>query len=292
MPCYKPKIMADSIKYVNGVRLRGKSIRVPCGSCIGCRLEYSRQWAMRCHHESKMHEQNSFLRLSFNESHLPSNRSISKRDLQLFFKRLRKKLYPKEVKYYACGEYGDSVGHRPHYHVCLFGHDFEDKKIHEYGTGKRSKAKPNKGVFDIYKSEVLEKVWGQGYCAIGELTFDSAAYCARYIVKKITGPYADKHYNGLTPEFCLASQGIGKSFFNKYFNDIYPKDFVTINGKKLSPCRYYDHLLMHKDLDLYLEIKERRKENIVNEGETRLYHKEQHKNEIIKTLKRRYDHEQ
>ena len=100
-----------------------EKVKLPCGTCIGCKVEKSRQWAIRCVHEASLHEDNCFLTLTFNEEHMPENRSINKRDLQLFFKRLRKRYPNKVIKYFACGEYGDERN-RPHYHVILFNHDF------------------------------------------------------------------------------------------------------------------------------------------------------------------------
>ena len=287
MPCYKPIFLNETTKYKNGRRWKGGSMKVPCGRCIGCKLEYSRSWAMRCTHEASLHDDNCFLTLTFNNEHLPTNGSISRRDLQLFMKRLRKAIEPKEVKYYGCGEYGDNLN-RPHYHVLLFGHDFADKVIHKFGT-RKGIASTRTGEFDIFKSETLEKIWGKGFCIIGELTFESAAYVSRYTTKKITGPPAKDHYKGRTPEFALMSNGIGKGFVEKHFNDIYPKDFVTVNGKKCNPCRYYDNLLIHKDLDLYDELKSKRKEKTENIDENRLYQKEQHKQLLTKPLIRRFD---
>lgn len=290
MPCYKPIIKAETTKYKNNNRLRGKMIRIPCGRCIGCRLEYSRQWAMRCYHESMVWKQNCFITLTYNPDHLPSDGSIHRSHLQKFVKRLRKKIWPKGVRYYGSGEYGPGLG-RPHYHMCLFGYDFEDKKIHEYGKGSLPGKNNRSGEFDVYWSPTLEKIWGQGFCTVGEMTFESAAYCARYVTKKINGPLEKEHYKGLTPEFSLMSQkpGLGEPFLNRYYNEVYPKDFVVINGKKYKPCRFYDKYLMKRDFKLWEEIKERRKNKIVYEDENRMYQKGLHKKEITKPLIRRLE---
>jgi len=101
---------------------------VPCGQCIGCRLEKSRQWAIRCVHESKCHDDNIFVTLTYNNENLPKDGSLCLADLQKFMKRLRKK-YGAGIRYFACGEYGEKLK-RPHYHVCIFGLNFpmRDKK--------------------------------------------------------------------------------------------------------------------------------------------------------------------
>lgn len=215
---------------------------INCGQCIGCRLERSRQWAVRCVHESKLHIMNCFITLTYDEDHYPSDHSLSVRDFQLFMKRLRKHFSDINIRYYACGEYGEQRN-RPHYHAILFGIDFSDKFLYSDG--------PN----PTYFSPLLMKIWGKGLCVIGTVTFDSAAYVARYVTKKFLGGDVDakkNHYRfvdpstgevfDVLPEFNLMSRrpGIGSGFYEKFVNDIYPRDFVRINGKKIKPPRFYD----------------------------------------------------
>lgn len=231
----------------------------PCGQCWMCRLELARQWATRCHHEAQLHEHNSFITLTYNNQHLPKDKSVHKRELQLFFKRLRKHIHPQEVRYYACGEYGTKLG-RPHYHACLFGYDFPDKTILKPARLRISQnhfKAPND--FTLYTSKTLEKLWGKGFVTIGEVTFESAGYVARYIMKKWKGKKEEisKYYGDKAPEFALMSRrpGIGKEWFEKFINDCYPKDFTTINGKKVKPPKYYDYLLEIRQPFLFEEIK-------------------------------------
>lgn len=270
-------------------KVKGHVVPIPCGKCIGCRLEKARQWAVRCVHEAQMYPENSFITLTYNNENLPKDRNIQKRDLQLFFKRLRKALSPKEIRYYACGEYGDKMG-RPHYHACLFNHDFEDKIMLRTGKVKPSglsKFKPTRN-HALYTSPVLEKIWKKGFVTIGELTFDSAGYVARYVTKKITGPPAAEHYQGRTPEFALMSRmpGIGKPWLDKYFTDVYPKDFFTLNGVKNKPPRYYDDLLKKKNPRLHIKLKEARELKAKETEIIRLKQKENHKKLTIKSLHR------
>ena len=139
MPCYSP-LIAWRAKHINP---SGKTslvfnqrdaaqpddpVQLPCGQCIGCRLEKSRQWAMRIAHESSLYDQNCFLTLTFSDEHLPQNLSVSKRDLQLFMKRLRKHFAPRKIRFFQCGEYGE-LNMRPHYHSILFNVDFPDKYL-------------------------------------------------------------------------------------------------------------------------------------------------------------------
>ena len=105
----------------------GIALYRPCGTCIGCRLDYSKDWAVRICHEAQLNDDNEFVTLTFNDENLPENQSVNKKDLELFIKRLRSRLYPKTIRYYACGEYGENFA-RPHYHVIIFGHTFLDKE--------------------------------------------------------------------------------------------------------------------------------------------------------------------
>ena len=240
-----------------------------------------------------MHEENCFLTLTYNDQNLPKDKSLHKSEIQLFIKRLRKHYYPKRIRYYACGEYGNDFA-RPHYHACIFGHDFEDKEIHKRGHyGTKTTANTRRGEFDIYRSKTLEKLWPKGFSTIGEVTFDSAAYVARYITKKINGKNSDDHYQGKTPEFALMSRrpGIGNEWLDKYLTDVYPKDYVTMRGKKLRPVRYYDNQLMTKNFSMYEKVKDKRKQKTENPGDTRLYQMEEHRKQITKPLYRSYEYE-
>jgi hypothetical protein len=220
----------------------------PCGMCKKCRIETSKEWAVRIYHESKMHKKNCFLSLTFNDEHLPEDGSISKKDVQLFIRRFRHFLSPHEVRFYACGEYGDKE-FRPHYHCCIFGYDFPDKEQHFWkSTGK------NSGYW-IYTSKKLSDLWPFGFSTLSDLTIESAIYIARYVRKKITGnsehakEIKKSRYGDKLPEFALMSRkpGIGFSWFEEYGNDIYPKDYLTINGIRVKPPRYYDTLYAKKN---------------------------------------------
>lgn len=151
-------------------------------------------------------------------------------------KRLRKYLGPTPVRYFHCGEYGEQFG-RPHHHACLFGTDFSDKILWKSKDGVR-----------LYTSETLNRLWGHGFTTLGDVTFDSAAYVARYIVKKITGDQAPAHYGKKLPEYCTmsrggkqkGSRGLAAEWFDKYSTDLYPKDFTVIRGNRMKIPKYYD----------------------------------------------------
>jgi hypothetical protein len=235
-------------------------ITIACGQCIGCRLERSRQWAIRCVHESSLYENNCFITLTFSPEELQKREnpwSLDVRDFQLFMKRLRKK-FGDNIRFFHCGEYGD-YGGRPHYHACLFNFDFPDKKLWNIVNGSR-----------LYVSESLQKLWPYGFSTIGDVTFESAAYVARYIMKKVTGDGAEEHYywaddltgemHPLKPEYITMSRrpGIGKGWFDKYANDVYPSDFITINGKKCKPPKFYDKIMEQTRPFEFDDIKEAR----------------------------------
>ena len=138
----KPNGKASIVfKYPIGVDLV-EELKVPCGRCIGCRLERSRQWAIRCLHESKSHEDNCFITLTYDDEHLPRDRSLDVKVFQDFIKRMRKKVG--KFRYFHCGEYGEKE-FRPHFHACIFGYDFPDKKFL-----KRTKTGSN-----LYRSDSL-----------------------------------------------------------------------------------------------------------------------------------------
>lgn len=235
-------------------------LTLPCGKCVGCRLDRSKAWALRCMHESTLWDRSSFLTLTYAPQHLPPNGSLVKRDFQLFMKRLRKWKGDERVSYYMCGEYGDRDG-RPHYHALLFGEDFCADRI-EF---KRSKGLP------IYVSPKLSELWGLGHAWIGTVTFQSAAYVARYVMKKRLGEGSEKHYERIDadtgeiytiePEYNQMSlnPAIGRGWFDAYSSDVYPDDFCIIDGRKVRSPKYYDRLLEKAHPELLEKVKKARK---------------------------------
>lgn len=216
-----------------------RELSLPCGQCIECRLERSRGWAMRCMHEASLYKRNCFVTLTYADAHVPSNGALDYPAYQRFMKRLRKRFAPERVRFYMCGEYGPE-NWRPHYHACLFGIDFEDKK---YLRVMPSGAK-------VYTSELLSELWPFGYTSVGDVTFESAAYIARYCVQKVTGDAAEAHYArvGGVAEFNQMSRmpGLGAGFLEKWESDIFPNDYVVVNGKECNVPKYYDRIFKKK----------------------------------------------
>jgi hypothetical protein len=212
-------------------------------------------------HEAQMHEDNCFITLTFNNEFLHKRKnpySLDVSEFQRFMKRVRKK-YGYKIRFFHCGEYGDQ-NKRPHYHALMFGHDFQDKKLWQQKDG-----------FKLFVSEELQELWPYGFSTIGPVNFETAAYTARYIMKKQTGEGAADYYQHvdedgvvwqLHPEYCTMSrrEGIGYEWYQKYgWEDCHKNDFVVINGKEVRPPRYYDKLLDDDKLEV---IKKQRIEDM------------------------------
>lgn len=245
MACFSPLLAwqteSGDIVFAERGKIR-RELKLPCGQCVGCRLERSRQWAMRCMHEAQLYDHNSFVTLTYDDDHVPEDNSLNYRHFQLFMKRLRK--LKRGVRFYMCGEYGENYG-RPHFHACLFNCDFEDKTIFRRLSGGSI----------LYRSAELEALWPFGFSSIGQVTFESAAYVARYVMKKVTGRNQEKHYEAVdsetgeifrrVPEFNHMSlrPGIGRGYYDRFYSDMYPRDYVVVRGMKMRPPKYYDRLM-------------------------------------------------
>lgn len=269
---------------------RGKLTPIPCGQCIGCRLERSRQWATRLMKEQKLHDRSSFLTLTYHDDHLPKTKTgrptLVLEDIQLFLKKLRKHFAPHRLRYFQCGEYGENTG-RPHHHMILFGEDF---------CKDREPIENSRSGHPQYTSHLLTSTWGKGRCTISEVSFESSAYVARYCLKKITGAGAKFIYAGAKPEFVTMSRrpGIAAGFFEDFMSDIYPHDeIVPALGRPASlPPKYFDKLLEKVDPLLYETVKKNRTEGLdfysdPNSTDTRLATRERVKQALIKNCLKR-----
>lgn len=272
MPCYSP-LQAFRTSFGEIVFSKPKGFSLPqvlsCGQCIGCRLKRSSSWACRCVNEASLYKRNSFITLTYSNDNLPNPPTLVVRDFQLFMKRFRKRLvldyynsylkrylgrfgftykslikhalkrFPK-IRYLMCGEYGDRFG-RPHYHAIIFNYDFPDRYLWEVKNG-----------FNLYRSSMLEDLWPLGHCIVADFTFETAAYVARYSLKKITGKAAEQHYSfcpktgevfSRLPEYIAMSRrpGIGKYWIDKFMSDVYPHDQLKLIDKPpMQPPKFYD----------------------------------------------------
>lgn len=312
MPCYHPRIRIEETskwqKAADGHRYHPAKIEqphdlhqrleelkdninykyqiIPCQECIGCRLEYSRQWANRGYLESKEYDENYFVTITYDEGHLPQNEEIITsegisytdpgdwegtlvpEDLKKFIKNVRqiwKRDYKQDgIRFMACGEYGEE-GQRPHYHIIFFNLKIPPEDLY-------SPCIINKNWH--YKSHQLERAWTKdgeveprGFVDVSEATWNDIAYVARYITKKINGKQSEDHYaeKGQEKEFFRVSRmpGIGEPYFRKHWEEIYKNDEVIIKNNKgavsMQPPRYFDQLYEQMDPTGFEKIKKNRK---------------------------------
>lgn len=241
--------------------LKDRKVQIKCGQCIECKMEHARVWAIRCVCEAQMYEergiQSCFVTLTYNEDNIPYVKSSSmdgvyhqtlhKRDLQLFFKRLRKKGI--KFRYFAAGEYGGKF-ERPHYHALLFGYVPPGLQLVDISDSG----------YNIYNSDQLDDIWSHGLTYVQQMSFETAFYCAGYALKKLTGrgeyfekKYgvhdAEEYYDGKQKEFVTMSRrpGIGLTYYEKYRSDMYPEDKMNVNGIKVLPPRYFYDKEMEKE---------------------------------------------
>lgn len=245
MACYYPLKAYKSLTPGEGVTFKrtshsGEAIELACGQCIGCRIQRANDWAARLCHEASLHDANMFITLTYADEHLPEAGTLVKKHFQDFMKRYRSAIEPKKIRFFHCGEYGGKTL-RPHYHALIFGHRFDDLQLHSR----------NKQGDPLFTSAKLETLWGLGHCLIGEVTYKSANYTARYLMKRVNGDLAETHYqrvdpetgevHNVLPEYATMSNrpGIGYNWLQRYASDIFPHDHLVIDGRKQPVPRYY-----------------------------------------------------
>ncbi len=282
MPCYYPlKGYKDPVSGGLTFNKTGtaQKLEVACGQCLGCRVDHSTMWAIRIVHEASMHMDNygnSWATLTYRDPwectkkqlklghFIPNDYSLRPSDVSKFIRALRKQNKQK-IRYFYCGEYGDE-NQRPHYHICLFNHSFNDQQLF----------KDDEGLY-TYTSPSLEKLWPYGFSTVAELNFQTASYTAGYAQTKITGKRAVDHYlrcdeHGeaywLLPEYIRMSTGrkkpcgLGATFYEKYKTDIFPSDQSPVPGdgvRELVP-RYYENILAEQNPAMLVQVKELRQE--------------------------------
>lgn len=270
-------------------------MEVPCGQCWSCRLARSREWATRIVKESMQWqpEESHFITLTYDDENLPTDHGLQKRHFQLFMKRVRKHYPNRKIKYFHCGEYGTACKNchyslflhpqsesgqkykgcnnyqeglgRPHYHAIIFGIPFTDlEPLRITSSGEL-----------INSSQTLDRLWGKGFTSVGAVTFESAAYVARYIMKKITGDKADEHYTKevidkntgeiltfrVQEEYITMSTrpAIGHEYLERYYVDMAKHDGVLLerqgNAFLVKPPKYFVRKLEELDKEKYDELK-------------------------------------
>lgn len=264
-----------------GIFKRLDYIQVPCGQCLECRLQYTRMWSDRCVIESKQYKYNYFITLTYDDDHLPAGGSLDFDDLTLFIKRLRKrfsefgpdgKIIPEtKIKYFACGEYGTGIDSpiplRPHFHIILFNLPLDDLTfMFERFIDGKYKAYNRKDVGDglLYSRTIYDLWHHKGIISIAPFSYDTAAYVAQYVTKKLNGKFMEEFKKlGLVPEGLRMSKGIGSNGFDKDKFALMDTIIVSSNGEahisKLP--RYYEKLYLKEFGELPLSVIKRRKEN-------------------------------
>lgn len=265
---------------------------IPCGKCIGCRLEYSKQWANRCLLELQYHKSAYFVTLTYDDYHLPTTfypdpetgeaipaATLRKRDFQLFMKRLRKQT-GQELRYFAAGEYGTQT-FRPHYHAIIYGLELNDLVFY----------KKSKLGFDYFNSETIDKAWSffyndkgsttplrsrLGFAVVAAVSWETCAYTARYTAKK-NNTKGEDYYAAmnLEPPFTLMSRrpGIGYQYYADHpelFDHAYINVSTETGGKKFRPPRYFNTLLEKDNPEYAEDLKRMRKELMEKYHETKL----------------------
>lgn len=266
-------------------------LQVPCGQCVECRLQYSRNWADRCMLEAQQYEYNEFLTLTYNDENLPHghfidmntgelfgcSNTLKPKDLTDFLKRLRSAFargkyrvthddgsqevitFPKNdnIRFYACGEYGEKYA-RPHYHIIVFNMNVPDKQfLFTNGAGSKN-----------YTSDLIKSIWSKGLISLCPVTWETCAYTARYVMKKQKGVHSFEYYaeRGVVPEFVRMSRnpGIARGYYEQNKGDIYWYDAIYMKKgdkvEKVRPSRYYDKLFDIDEHDYLQKLKERRKQ--------------------------------
>lgn len=255
MRCFHPLTAArlddGSITFRDDLVPSGRELQLRCGRCIGCRIQRSQGWAVRCMHEASLYKASSFVTFTYDERRLESL-SLRYKDFQAFCKKARRKIGP--FRFYVAGEY--TKRWHPHWHAILFGVGFED----------RYPWRNSPSGFQLYRSKVLEELWPHGNCEIGDVSLESAGYVAQYAMKKVSGQRAADHYLrvddrtgeivALEPELSRMSlrPGIGARWFEKYKSDVFPRDHVRVGNRKLPVPRYYDQLLDRVDEYCAIEV--------------------------------------
>lgn len=283
LPDYYEKHVTDIINSVVPDNLIKKSefLQIPCGQCLACRLDYSKNWATRCYGESLYHDNNYFITLTYDDDHVPygsiNNYTLKKEDFQKFIKALRNYGF-KDLRYFGCGEYGDDT-HRPHYHVILYNCFLPDltQEIPYSNNGKIQKiSKTDKDGDPFYYSEIIKNAWhGNGNIIIGRCTYHSCAYVARYVCKKAKGINKNIYDSlGIEPEFVLMSRrpGIGQQFiidnYDKFKDN--PAIFIPSESPFLSSFGKYFTKIQKK---INLQDYENRKEDVKKFADKKLLYR-------------------
>lgn len=253
MACYHPSEVSVDSKRTGAPEWT----MVPCGKCLGCRTDQARQWAVRIMHEGVTNPPAFFLTLTYDDVSIPAHGSLDPTHPQKWLKRLRRKTGSR-VSYYLCGEYGETTS-RPHYHAVVCGTPFLDRELHTTRSG-----------VPVWTSELLTSTWGHGLCEITPIAFQAAMYVAGYVGKKVARRFEEEEYERVDPETgeiirlereygrMSLRPALGRTFIERYWRDVYPRDFVVVDGWPMKPPRYYDKWAEDNIPEIFEEVRHQR----------------------------------
>lgn len=229
----------------------GSSVLVPCRQCLLCKIARSSEWAIRMSHERLCHAASCYVTLTYSEDKLPAGLGLNSEHFSGFMKRLRKLVYPRRVRYFACGEYGDKQPEiyylakygrpfgRPHFHAILFGISIEEHLVAFVDIDD-----PSQG-FKCLRG-VVKDAWKLGNVSMGTVTMSSARYVSDYLHKQVNGPLRAVRYGDLVQPFQRVSQGIGRDWAIANQERLLRERCLTIGGKRVKLPRYYVKLLFEE----------------------------------------------
>ena len=250
-------------------------IPIPCGNCLGCRLDYARDWSARLRHELEMHDSDEcwFLTLTYNDESLLETftdssvdrlrigadslgeacfwTNLDERDMTLFWKRVRKDFPDRKIVYYYAGEYGEKRA-RCHFHAIVYDLPLDPKELHPNGANELGQM--------TWRSDYLERKWQHGNVIVGKVTTESCAYVARYTLKKAREMWENDFSNRVRPFVRMSrNPGIGKTYLVSH-PEIFDVSRFPLQSAKDKPLmvphpRYYLKVLKEFDEDRYSEIK-------------------------------------
>lgn len=183
----------------------------PCGKCTFCKIAKTKEWSVRLMCESLYYKKKCMVTLTYDDDHLPVDGSLDKSDLQNFFKRLRDRIKPVRLKYFACGEYGDTYN-RCHFHIVLFGCDDQ---------------------------ALIDSCWQKGFVYVRPFLWNTVKYVCQYVFKKYTEKYNRVVYGDRLPPFQVQSKGLGLRFLEDYSDNLKSVLAVPVHGEPINLPRYF-----------------------------------------------------
>ena len=282
----------------DGTGINKKYQLIQCGKCIGCRLDYSRDWATRGYLEMMNSKNNYFVTLTYDNEHLPVpkqmtiektgeiitewdmkrfgidwNGTLVKKDIEQFMDTLRHKMARdpynhRGIRYCLCGEYGE-LNRRPHYHIILFNCPLPIESFY------CPRLKWEEAIY--YQNTIIEECWTKGISNITQCSWNTIAYVARYITKKQYGEHSQEHYArlGQIPEFMQMSlkPAIGWYYYEQHKDKIYEQDSIIIKNRTgiqaVKPPKYFDKLYEKENPKHMEEIKAKRRVETIRNLKTK-----------------------